>query len=181
MKKQLIYLAILFVLAIGSRLIAPWPNFTAMTAVVFTGGMLFGKRYQALLFPMLILFVSDFIINNTLYSYMGFTLITQGAGWLYSSYLLIALLGVLNFGSSKWAHVIVGGISGTLLFFLLTNFGVWLGNPAYPQNINGLIGSYVAGLPFLLNQVLGTVFYGVVIVAAYRLTEGKPILERIRA
>jgi len=168
MKRHTFYLISLILLAVLSRLIAPWPNFTAMTAVAIAGGFLFGRRLEGIILPLLALFLSDLIINNTLYAHYGNTWLTEGAGWLYGSYLLIALLGSLRISKSKNAHLFVSGIVGSILFFLITNFGSWLANPLYPQNFAGLLQSYTAGIPFLLNQIAGTVVYvGVIIAGAY--------------
>lgn len=180
MKKQVLYLVVLIALAVVSRLVAPWPNFTAMTAVAVTGGMLFGKRIMAILLPLLALFVSDLIINNTLYAYLGHTWLTEGAGWLYASYLLIALLGSLQLHKSSTVHLALSGILGSILFFVITNFGAWFGNPFYPQNFAGLMESYVMGLPFLFNQVVGTLFYIGVIVGLQYVSQGNKTLSKVR-
>lgn len=164
MKKQALYFSLLLLLAVFSRIIAPWPNFTAMTAVAVTGGMLFGRKYMGILFPILALFVSDLIINNTLYAHYGNRWLTEGAGWLYGSYLLIALLGSVKIFKSTYTHVLGAGLIGAILFYLITNFGAWLGNPMYPQSFVGLLESYTLGLPFLMNQVLGTLAYGALII-----------------
>lgn len=180
MKKQVLYLVFLIALAVVSRLIAPWPNFTAMIAVAVTGGMLFGKRTIAILLPLLALFVSDLIINNTLYAYLGNTWLTEGAGWLYASYLLITLLGTLQLTKSKVLHLALSGVAGSILFFLITNFGAWLGSPFYPQSFAGLLESYVMGLPFLFNQVVGSLFYIGVIIGLQHLSQGSGILSKVR-
>jgi hypothetical protein len=60
----------------------------------------------------------------------------------------------------------VAAILASLLFFIITNFGAWLHHDMYPQNIVGLLQSYIAGLPFLRNSLIANlifsylVFYG---------------------
>lgn len=181
MKRQTLYFILLVILAVGSRLIAPWPNFTAMTAVAVTGGMLFGKRYLGILLPIVALFISDLIINNTLYAYLGNHWLTEGAGWLYGSYLLIALLGTAKVVKSKYSFLFGAGLVGTLLFYLLTNFGAWLGNPMYPQSLVGLLESYTMGLPFLFNQVLGTLAYSGLIVGLHYYLSTNRELAKVKA
>lgn len=166
MKKSLVFTLALVILALSSRLIPHWPNFTAMLAVAFSGGLLFGKRIEAVLLPLLILVLGDIVINNTLYYDGSFTWLTSGFGYIYGSYLLIALLGVLAQSSTKTIKAI-GLVSASVLFYLITNFGVWLGNPMYSQDLGGLINSYVLGLPFLLNSALASLFYGAIIYFAY--------------
>lgn len=180
MKKQVLYILFLAVLAVVSRFIAPWPNFTAVIAVTFTGGLLFKEKSLALLFPLLVVFFSDLVLNNTLYATEGFTIFTKGAEWLYGAYLLVALLGILNTGNNKVARLVVGSVIGSLLFYLITNFGVWLGGSLYSKDLTGLLSSYAAGLPFLLNQVLGTLFYGFVIYGFYLALQPKKVLRAKR-
>ncbi len=164
MKKHLVYILGLIALALVSRLIPHWPNFTAMIAVAFTGGLLFKNRLEAILIPLGVLFVSDLLINNTLYAAEGFTFFTSGFGYIYGAYVLIALLGALSARTSKLSQIF-GAVSGALSFYLITNFGAWLANPMYSQDFSGLISSYTAGLPFLLNSVASTLFYGAIIYA----------------
>lgn len=171
MKKSIAYLLFFAVLAIASRFFAPWPNFTAMIAVTFAGGMLFDKKATSLLFPLLIVFVSDFVLNNTIYSQGGITWITSGALWIYGSYILIALLGSISAHNSKLKSLLVGGLVSSVLFYLLTNLGVWRSGILYSPDITGLWTSYTAGLPFLMNQVLATAGYAVIIYGFHVLVE----------
>jgi hypothetical protein len=63
--------------------------------------------------------------------------------------------------------VIGYSLVGSVLFFLITNFGVWLGSSMYPQTGAGLIATYVAGIPFFQNTVLGTLFYSSVMFGSF--------------
>ncbi len=181
MKKHFTYLVFLAVLAIGSRFWAPMPNFTAVIAVAFSGGMLFGKRPSSVLFPILIVFFSDLIINNTLYAQGSFTWFTQGAVWLYVAYALVAGLGIRGKQKPQFVNYAIGGLVGSLLFYLITNFGVWATGTMYPKDFSGIIASYTAGLPFLLNQVLGTLVYSSIIYAVFLALEPKLKLAKQKA
>ncbi len=50
-------------------------------------------------------------------------------------------------------------MASSVLFFLVTNFAVWAASSWYPPTFEGLIASYIAGLPFLRNMFIGDVFY----------------------
>ena len=65
----------------------------------------------------------------------------------------------------------VGGYSlvGSLLFFLVTNFGAWLASPLYPQNAAGLSAALVAGIPFFQNTVAGTLVYSTLLFGSFAL------------
>ncbi len=55
----------------------------------------------------------------------------------------------------------------SFLFFLLSNFGVWLF--WYPRTASGLITCYTLALPFYRNTLLGDIFFGGVIISLSRL------------
>jgi len=174
MKKSLVYLLFFAVLAIGSRIIPHWPNFTAMIAVTFAGGLMFSNKIKSLLFPLLIVFVSDLILNNTIYSQGEFTWFTQGSGWLYGSYILIVLLGALNSSDSKLLKSLaIGGTVSAVLFFIISNFGVWASGTMYSKDFAGLLMCYLAASEYLLSQVLGTLAYGAIIYGFARAYEGE--------
>ena len=87
-------------------------------------------------------------------------------------YACIALSTVLGFGLRgrvNGARVLGYSLVGSVLFFLVTNFGAWLGSPAYPQNAAGLTAAYVAGIPFFQWTVLGTLFYSALLFGGFAL------------
>jgi hypothetical protein len=87
-------------------------------------------------------------------------------------YLTIAGLSVLGFGlRGRVSALRIGcySLAGALIFFLVTNFGVWYGSAFFPQTASGLMAAYVAGLPFFQNGLLGTLFYATVLFGGYEL------------
>jgi len=66
--------------------------------------------------------------------------------------------------------VIASALASSLAFFLITNFMVWaMSTQLYPHTIAGLTASYVAGIPFYQNQVLGDAFYTLAMFGGYAL------------
>lgn len=167
-QKYLLLIA-LVVLAMLTRLIPHWPNFTAVGAVALLAGAKFRSGFLAYLVPLLALFLSDLVINNIIYAqfYEGFVFFTEGFYYLYAAFALSVWLGRKSLSRFKVGQFIMAGGASGLIFYLISNFGVWLGSPLYAQNFGGLITSYLAGLPFLLNQVLGTLLYGAILFGAY--------------
>jgi len=55
-------------------------------------------------------------------------------------------------------NIALASISSSLLFFFITNFGVWAAG-SYARDIQGLVESYIMGLPFLRGTVFGDLFY----------------------
>ncbi len=82
----------------------------------------------------------------------------------------------------KIGSLLLASVSSSVLFFVITNFAVWIGSPFYPQNFAGLLESYTAGLPFLNNGVLGDLFYNTLFFGAFYLAQQRfPVLAKIPA
>ncbi|WP_116127535.1 DUF6580 family putative transport protein [Lewinella sp. IMCC34183] len=157
----LILLTGLILLAAASRLLPHWPNFGPLGAMALFGAAAFGRKWMAWLVPFAALYLSDLALNNLFYAeyyegfYWGFST------WVYLGFALTVLLGFGLLRGKRFSWLRIGGATGagTLLFFLLTNFGVWLGSAFYPQTGAGLLAAYAAGLPFLLNSAAGNLLF----------------------
>ena len=159
----------LIVLAALTRLLPHPPNFSPVEAIALFGGAYFAARGWALVVPLVAMFLSDLalgLVNGGIYfDYFA------SAGFLLV-YACIALSTVLGFGLRgrvNGARVLGYSLVGSVLFFLVTNFGAWLGSPAYPQNAAGLAAAYVAGIPFFQWTVLGTLFYSALLFGGFAL------------
>ena len=131
----------IIMVAIFSRLIPHPPNFTPVTAVALFSIINFKNKYIGVSIPIICLFVSDLII--------GISIINL---FVYFSFILISGIGYL-FGKINIKSVILSSI----VFFLFTNFGVWL--IAYPKTFEGLIACYIAAIPFFGYTLAGDLFY----------------------
>ena len=69
--------------------------------------------------------------------------------------------------------IALGTLGGSIIFFLTTNFAVWLFSDWYAENLSGLIMSYTLALPFFRNSLMGDIFYTAVFFGLYELA---PIL-----
>ena len=157
----------MIVLAALSRLLPHPPNFSPVEAIALFGGAYFANRWAAVWVPLAAMFVSDLalgVMNGGIYwSYF------LSAGYLLV-YACIALSAVLGFGLRGRVGVLrVGAYSllGSVLFFVVTNFGAWLGSPMYPQTGAGLAAAYVAGIPFFQYTLLGTLFYSALLFGSF--------------
>lgn len=154
-------LVLLVLLAALSRLIPHMPNFSPLAAISLFGAAYFKKTWQAFLIPIAATWLSDLLINNVVYAayFPSFTWLYPGFYWQYGSYLLIALSGLLMLKKVNITRVVGAGLMATAIFFLVTNFAVWLGSKTYSQNRAGLISCYVAGIPFIKGTLLGNLVY----------------------
>ena len=154
-----IFLVCIVLLAAFSRLAPHPPNFTPILAITLFSGICFREKYSFLI-PLCIMFVSDFIIGNF-----------DMAMWVYPSLLLVYFIGNYFIKNISYKNVLISSFISSIIFFLVTNFGSWIGNVFYPQNFNGLIASYIAGIPFYKNTLISTLLFssGLYLVYAYLL------------
>ncbi|MDG1296813.1 MAG: hypothetical protein P8P48_06710 [Saprospiraceae bacterium] len=167
---QIGFLTLIILVAAFSRMIPHQYNFSPLAAIGLFGAAHFEKKWLAVLIPLLATWLSDVFINNMIYAqyFDGFTLFYGGFGWQYASYILIALFGVAIYTKKvNILNVIGGALGASLIFFLLSNFGVFISNPIYSKDITGLLACYTAALPFAQGTLMGNVVYSSVLFGAY--------------
>lgn len=178
------FVLVLILVAAFSRIIPHPHNFTPVGGIAVFGSYFLGRKIWAFLVPLFSLWLSDLFINNIIYPiqypqyYEGFTLF--GSFWVYGSFLLIIPIAWGLLSTFTLPRLALTGFSTASLFFLITNFGSWLNNPIYPQNFSGLLTSYVAGLPFFQNTLLGDICYLVILFGATKVFgfSLKPLYEK---
>ena len=182
-KKRLLVLSGFILITALSRVFPHPYNFAPMGAMAIFGAAYFKNRKLAFLLPLFAFFISDLLVNNILYSsfYGGFTLFTPGFYWMYGSIALIVVAGIFILKKVNMKTVIGGSLAASMIFFLVTNFGSWLGNPMYPQTIEGLMMSYAAGIPFFHYTVAGDLIYAGVMFGAFEYAKVKiPALQIVK-
>ena len=153
-----IILLILF--ASFSRIIPHMPNFTPIGAIALFGGAYLKNKYHAFLIPIASLWLSDLILNNFIFTlYSDFTWFYPGFLWQYISFILIIILGYFFLKKINFKNVFITAISSSALFFIITNFGVWISGSMYTLDFKGLITCYVMALPFFKGTLLGFMCY----------------------
>lgn len=162
MKTFGIILYTIIILAI-SRIIPHPPNFTPILAMAVTMPMLTSDRYIGLLIPLLAMFVSDIFIglHNTMI-------------WVYMSFIAVTLTSYVFIKQFKFVNVLTMSLLSSLLFFIVTNFGVWTSG-YYGYTLSGLVACYVMAIPFFTNTVLSTLFYSTLITILYKVKEKWPL------
>jgi len=139
----------IFVALAASRFIPHPPNFTSLIALSFYIPAILGIRYL----PALIV---SFIITDLVIGFHGVTFFTWGS-------IIVIGLGSKFFTSNIFSRI-GGALSGVLVFYIVTNFGVWsLGG--YGYTLQGLIVCYTLGLPFLGNTLISTILFSSIIEA----------------
>ena len=147
MKKEIFPKTLILILAL-SRLIPHPPNFTPIIAVAILSGYFFKNLYFSFLVLIASMVIADFFIgfyDNMFVVYLSLMLITftfyrAGSKLNYKSLFLFSLFG-------------------SLIFFVITNFGVWALGNLYEKNLKGLIDCYILAIPFFGNTFLSTLIF----------------------
>lgn len=132
------------------------PNFTPVAAIALFSGAYLNKKY-ALAVPLLLMVTSDLIMglhDVVIFTWGGFALITLLGFWIRKHKTIFGVLST--------------SLASSLLFYSISNFGVWLMG-WYPHTINGLIQCYIMAIPYLRNFTLSTLLYAAVFFGAYEL------------
>jgi hypothetical protein len=93
--------------------------------------------------------------------------------FVYGSLAVYTLLGLTLSRTENPLRIGATTLSGSLQFFVVTNFGAWVVSHDYPRTPAGLIGCYVAGIPFLFKTVGGDVIFTAAFFGAYAWLKGK--------
>jgi hypothetical protein len=166
-----------FILAAGlilaaafTRLIPHYPNFTAVGAIALFGGAYLPNRKLAFAVPFIAMLLTDLIIgfHHTMWA-------------VYLSFGLIVLIGMQISKNKKISNILLGAISSSVLFFIITNFAQWLSDPFYAKTGAGLAQCFTMAIPFFGYTVLGDLFYVGVLFGAYELAKAKlPVLQKAK-
>ena len=146
-----ISIGIFFALAL-SRFIPHPPNFTSLIALSFYIPAFLGRKYiLALIFSF---FITDLVIgfHNTM-------LFTWGS---------VLIIGIFsNFFLKNIILRISGALLGATIFYVVTNFGVWLLSDMYNLSFDGLLSAYILALPFFGYSVVSTLIFSSLIETIY--------------
>lgn len=137
----------------------PW-NFTPITAMALFSGAQFRTRGSAFAVPLLALFLSDLVLG--FYPSIPVT---------YIAFSLIVLVGMALGPHRSFRSTALATVSASVLFFLLSNLGVWMFEGMYPHTSLGLFACYSAALPFYQGTLLGDVTYTAVLFGLFRFAE----------
>lgn len=159
-KPRMIALMSMVLVAALLRLLPHPPNMTPIAAIALFGGAYFQDRRLAFAVPLCALFLSDLVL--------GFY---RGMPVVYLSFALIVALGLWLRTRRQFVPIAGAVLCSSVVFFVLTNFGVWAGGNLYPSTSAGLVACYVAALPFFGNAVVGDLFYSLILFGGFAVLE----------
>jgi hypothetical protein len=152
--------SIIILFAVVLRLVPHVPNFAPISGMALFGGVYLNKKY-ALAVPLIAMFLSDI--------FLGFHNVMV---FVYGSFVITGLMGLWLRKHKNFTNIVAATCFSSLLFFLITNFGVWLEGRLYPTNLSGLIESYTMAIPFFRNTIFGDLFYVTLFFGSYELALG---------
>ena len=181
--KLLVFTIILIALATACKYFfgpdLAWSGFSPVIAIALFSGFIIKQKDMSFLLPLMALFVSDaviqFLYSQDLFPYAGF----YSGQWKNYLILLVATLIGWTLKGRSSSSLIIGAIAAPTVFFLLSNFGVWMSSTeaTYSKDFSGLITCYAAGLPFYKNALMATIVFLPGILFAYNyLTRNKAVL-----
>ena len=155
-------------LAAALRLLPHPPNFSPIAAMALFSGALLGNRALALVAPIGALLLSDLVLGlypELIFVYLSVAA-TVGIGWLVAR-------------RRTPLRIAAAALAGSVLFFAVTNFGVWLVGGIYPMTAAGLASCFVAAIPFFQNTVAGDLFFSALLFGGFALLERSvPLLRQ---
>lgn len=155
------------VAAAALRLVPHPPNFTPIGAMALFSAAYLGRRPLAFAAPLGALLLSDLVLgfySGMLFQYVGVGLIVL-LGWF-----ALARLSVLRLAGAA--------VASSILFFAISNFGVWAVSGMYPPTLAGLSACYVAAIPFFQNTLAGDLFYTALLFGGFAVAE--QLIPRIK-
>ncbi len=175
MKKQLLMFAGFLVCAAAvTRVLRHFgfidlpPNVAPVAALAMFSGAYLPKRLAVVL-PLATMLLSDLVIGWYSPAVMAS---------VYLGFFISVLIGFWLRRSPSVGRIVSGSLTGSVTFFLVTNAAVWLYGGLYPGTLQGLGASYLAGIPFFRNTVIGDLAFTGIMFGAY---EAAQYLVRRRA
>jgi hypothetical protein len=158
---------VVVLVAVLTRFVPHLPNFSPVFAALLFGGAHL-KRRDAIWYPLVLLAASDFALTTLVYR-MNIGL-DQGTIWL--GFAVVAMIGYSLRTRENAPNIAVAAFAGPTAFFLIGNFGVWLGGHGarmYPATWDGVMACYMAALPFYRNSLVATAAYTALLFGAHEI------------
>tara|TARA_B100001029_G_scaffold141331_1_gene120807 strand:- start:419 stop:907 length:489 start_codon:yes stop_codon:yes gene_type:complete len=156
MKKEILPISLILILALA-RLIPHPPNFTPIIAVAILSGYFFKNIYISFLTLIISMLIADIFLgfhSNIFFVYISLLII---------SYTFFKIGEKINY-----KNLIFYSFFGSLVFFIISNFGVWLLGGMYEKNLTGIIECYILAIPFFGNTFLSTLIFSYPSIFLYR-------------
>lgn len=146
-RRTLFDIALIILVAALYRILPHVPNVAPVAALALYSGKHLDKRV-AIILPLTVMVLSDVIIG--FHGTMVF---------VYGSFIATAAIGFWLKKHQSLRNIIGATVISSILFFLITNFGVWIEGILYKRTLEGLLTCYYMALPFFRNTLVGDLMY----------------------
>tara|TARA_Y100000385_G_C13086806_1_gene636786 strand:+ start:1374 stop:1943 length:570 start_codon:yes stop_codon:yes gene_type:complete len=160
LNKSILLITSIVVFGVIARLLPHIPNFAPMGAIALFAVAFYKRKSLALILPVTAWWLSDLFLNNTRYA------TSEKISWftldqLFSviALIIIVVLGGFLLKKLSVSKIILGSTGASLVFFIVSNFGVWMNGMLYPKTIQGLIDCYTMAIPFYQATFLSDMIY----------------------
>ena len=145
------------------------PNFSAVGAVALFAGNYIKNIQLRYIIPITAMCISDLLL-----SFSGIGLANPIVHTsVYGSFALTVLLGAVDYKKlSKFLSIPIASVFAALVFFIITNFAVWL-NGGYGYTLEGLLTCYTVAIPYFGNTILGNLTYSAILFGSYEYFKSK--------
>lgn len=157
--KKILFITLFITVAALMRLIPHPPNFVPITAIAIFAGVKFNNIKIAYAIPISIMLISDLFI--------GFYSI--------SLFVYLAFILIITYSSFIKKYSIKNIILSSVIFFIITNFGVWLMG-GYPKSIEGLVLCYTMAIPFFTNSIIADLFFSAILYYGFEQIEKRYLI-----
>jgi len=145
----------LIILGVTLRLMPHIPNFAPIGAIALFGGAILSRKI-ALWLPLVAMLISDI--------FLGFY---QGIEFTWAAFMLVAVFGMALSRKGFFTRISLGVLGTGVIFFVVSNFGVWLTSGMYSHTWAGLVQCYYMALPFFRMTFLSDMTYSVMLFGVY--------------
>ena len=157
--KKILFITLFIIVAALMRLIPHPPNFVPITAIAIFAGVKFNNIKIAYTIPISIMLISDLFI--------GFYSI--------SLFVYLAFILIITYSSFIKKYSLKNIILSSVMFFVITNFGVWLMG-GYPKSIEGLVLCYTMAIPFFTNSIIADLFFSAILYYGFEQIEKRYLI-----
>jgi hypothetical protein len=143
-------------------------NFSPVGAMALFGGAYFNQRWKAFLFPLGSLFLSDVVLQLTVFNKPGSGLLYGGWYYVYGAFILMVVVGRF-IGKIKSENILFAALVVMFIHWVISDLGVWIGSSKYPQTFTGYLECLMAAIPFEWRFLAGTILYSAVLFGLFEL------------
>jgi hypothetical protein len=143
--------------------ISPLANFSPVGAMALFGGAYFNKKWKAFVFPLTMLFISDLILQQTVFKEYGNGFLYRGWYWVYGAFALMTIIGKTLLKKITIDRFLLSLLTCVLIHWIVTDLGVWIGSTTYSQDLGGFATCLENAIPYEWRFLAGTFAYGIIL------------------